>query len=324
MRAGHLECSAKLGNDAFLQPRVLKSFVSRMLMSWEKRPLIGPIFKRLLRCNEADVKELKTMFHIHLNAQVSRSVSPWMFDIQMPVFPEVPMNVIIANRSAQLSDEDMRKSSKTPEPTLPELLNNPILYFNIVMSELFDYKHGPASSAGGLPLTSESLITTEEELLDFVYGSVGNLITLLNQSAWPVYTTDPKLEDQYPETDARMLIMSGTTDAQTPLNWMLRAGQIYSKKNQHQVPIPGAVHCSAFKNKSPVRTSGGLDCGMQILGSFLNSVGASVNTSCLEDLLPIDFAGARAETRVLSTQTFGTPELWGTATPPVVGHAVLV
>merc|ERR1712096_177899 len=117
-------------------------------------------------------------------------------------------------------DHSLAKTSKSPEPTTQDLYNNPILHFNIVMSELFDYKPGLAPEFGGVPLTSADVFKKEEVLLDFVYGSPGNQVTLLNQSAWPVYSTDPKFEDQYPKTNVSMLIMTGTTDAQTPLNWM--------------------------------------------------------------------------------------------------------
>lgn len=261
LRAGGLgECGALVDADT------LRGFLGGLIRSWNDRVLIGPVVKRMLRCNKDDLEQLRKFVET-----VERS------QIQL----------------------DPRAKKQTVEKM------NDILDFNILMSELF---FGP----GGINVSAE-VAASQLRLLSFgsPVGAAAGMMSLLEKSGWPVYTPEAELYGKYPQTSAKVLIMTGTTDPMTPTNWFLRAQHFYTKEQHHFVPIPNAVHETVFKGKSPVRTAGALDCGMQLAGSFFNTLGSSYNASCLDDLLPVDYAGTRSETQQLSNLRFGTPELWG-------------
>jgi hypothetical protein len=58
---------------------------------------------------------------------------------------------------------------------------------------------------------------------------------------------------------------------------------------------------------SPVKNIFAPHCGMQIVLDYMEDPLEEPNTSCLDDLVPIDFRG----NPLMALQVFGTWDIWG-------------
>ena len=321
--ANSLECLDKLDSSTHLSTTFLRNKVRGWLMSWDDRILIGPLYKRLLRCNAQDVKDLTFMLDAHPSkiyeakqrrAQILRpnllaTDSLSVADHLSPDFADPELTALLSIK-IDATAPPLPAGSKYPPPPTPtvyDLMQNSILQMNIGGSEMLMYKASPVSLEE---------VTYFAELLS--YGSGGSpgasIMQLLKDSKWPVYTPDPSLASKYPSTTRPVLLVTGTTDAQTGHFWQQRAAPHYSKPNQHVVSLPGAVHASAFPDTNPVAKEGKVDCGMQITANFFKSPTApSVDTSCVDNLLPIDFAGTTKRSQDVSLEVFNNSALWGSA-----------
>ena len=107
------------------------------------------------------------------------------------------------------------------------------------------------------------------------------------------------------------LAMNGQMDQAVPVAWARHAARKYQSlnpKNFHYVELPRTAHVPS--TQSPVSNSP-TSCGFSLAISFLVNPAHVPDTSCLEFILPIDFAGTTAGVQSAAKTYFGTPDLWG-------------
>ena len=84
------------------------------------------------------------------------------------------------------------------------------------------------------------------------------------------------------------------------------AEQVFLEDHQQIVMVPNNAHVTVWR--SMFAEAGDEDvCGVQLFRQFLDDPAAPVDTSCIDSIPPIDYAG---ETLV-SDEVFGTASLWG-------------
>ena len=107
------------------------------------------------------------------------------------------------------------------------------------------------------------------------------------------------------------LAMNGQMDQAVPVAWARHAARKYQSlnpKNFHYVELPRTAHVPS--TQSPVSNSP-TSCGFSLAISFLVNPAHVPDTSCLEFILPIDFAGTTARVQSAAKTYFGTADLWG-------------
>jgi pimeloyl-ACP methyl ester carboxylesterase len=129
--------------------------------------------------------------------------------------------------------------------------------------------------------------------------SIGSLNEL-----WPRYPHDEYV-GQWPTSRAPLLAMNGALDSATPLAKAERAAIEFDAPHQTFVAVPWSTHGVVFF--SPVETPGAPTCGIQLLRSFVNDPKAAPDTTCLDDLVPVDFSGGDP---ALVQQLFGRSDAW--------------
>ncbi len=88
--------------------------------------------------------------------------------------------------------------------------------------------------------------------------------------------------------------------------WSLTEAHHFQGEKQQLVVVPFAPH-GVIAN-SPVADSV-LPCGLSIMASYFSN--QALDLSCIEKVLPIDFAGTRQETQELALAVFGSSDVWG-------------
>lgn len=222
-------------NDIGTRQDVRQAF-SQLLTSWSNRVLIAPLAYRLARCSGADQTAL---------ASATEAV----------------------NRG-----EEVAVAAAAARPNRPtrrgDGINN-LLYYNVILSELWDGR------------------TTDDGLAQYIAGSLfapgGQDTGVALYDAWPRYT-EP-LAAQFAQSSVPMLMMNGIIDPQTPVANARVMKAKFAGPNQHFVEIPYAAH--ALLDASPVTTDGAPDCGQQVMENFVadpDNLGRAPDTSCLDDL----------------------------------------
>lgn len=148
------------------------------------------------------------------------------------------------------------------------------------------------------------------DLYDNAYVAKHNGSSKLTLSLdWPVYH-DPAFDDGVAVTDTPMLMLQGRLDPATTWYDAVAMKDLFSGAHQHFVEFPNATH--GVLHATP--TSEGDDpdhCGMRIFRAFLEEPEQDVDTSCVGDVLPIDFRGTPA----LAEALLGTSDLWENEAP---------
>ncbi|HET8938011.1 MAG TPA: alpha/beta fold hydrolase [Polyangiales bacterium] len=121
---------------------------------------------------------------------------------------------------------------------------------------------------------------------------------------WPRYAHD-RYVGKWPNARTPVLAMTGTLDPATPFANARLAQNVFSRAYQTFVAVPSCPH--GVVDFSPVKTSGSPTCGIQMLASFVKNPRAKPDTSCLNDLAPVDFSGGDPD---LIRQLFGTIDAW--------------
>ncbi|AKT38967.1 uncharacterized protein CMC5_031140 [Chondromyces crocatus] len=124
---------------------------------------------------------------------------------------------------------------------------------------------------------------------------------------WPRYARD-EFVDRWPETDVPILMLNGTMDPQTPIETARVAGERLRGPGQTFVAIPRMVHGVLLM---PSPASATLSCGAALTFDFLKDPGAAPDTSCVDELPPIDFELSEELSMIL----FGTEDAWGDGPP---------
>ena len=146
----------------------------------------------------------------------------------------------------------------------------------IAVSEFLSYQHQ----------SSDELAELDESLLATI--SLGYRTALAEELGWPSYRTD----EYYRSWASRyvpMLMLNGTLDLQTPHDVAHLAAEHLNGPNQYWVTVPWANH--GVITASPVTGSGDPACGTQIILDWVRHPMQEPDTSCLQHLKPVDFAG---------------------------------
>ena len=101
-----------------------------------------------------------------------------------------------------------------------------------------------------------------------------------------------------------MLMLNGTLDLQTPLEIATNARINLSGPHQYFIEVPYANH--GVVSSSPVKTLFANDCGMQIMMDYIKDPLIEPDTSCLDDLKPVDFHG----NPLIALYVMGTLNIW--------------
>ncbi|HSO00685.1 MAG TPA: alpha/beta fold hydrolase, partial [Candidatus Nanopelagicales bacterium] len=120
---------------------------------------------------------------------------------------------------------------------------------------------------------------------------------------WPRYDPGP-LAAEYPETSVPLLMLHGTLDPQVPVSIAQEIASHYRAPGQSLVTLDPAVHGAVLG--SPTASPPHTPCGLSIWLGFLRDPTAPLDTSCVDELAPIPFAG----TPELAERVLGTSDLW--------------
>jgi hypothetical protein len=101
-----------------------------------------------------------------------------------------------------------------------------------------------------------------------------------------------------------MLMLQGRLDPSTPHDFALAVGQHFDGPHQHWTSFPYATHNVA--TGSPVEEDpAAMHCGQQLFVDFLKDPQGELDTSCIDETLPLDFEGA-----VYAPYLTGTIDFW--------------
>ncbi len=121
---------------------------------------------------------------------------------------------------------------------------------------------------------------------------------------WPLYV-DERWDDAWAETEIPMLMLQGMLDPATPYVRAQRAGEHFDGAHQHFIAFPEASH--SVLSGTPVSDDPAeLHCATLLLLDFLSDPEGDLDTSCVDDVYPIDFRG----TAEIARTYFDTDDLW--------------
>ncbi|WP_437956616.1 hypothetical protein WME76_35305 [Sorangium sp. So ce119] len=107
-----------------------------------------------------------------------------------------------------------------------------------------------------------------------------------------------------------ILAMNGLLDPQTPIGQAELAADRLTAPHHTFVAVPWSPHVVTFE--SPVKTADAAPCGTQMMAKFIADPEAPVDTTCLDDLVPVTWDEDPAVVEML----FGTKDMWeNTASP---------
>lgn len=117
-------------------------------------------------------------------------------------------------------------------------------------------------------------------------------------SDWPRYE-DP-LKNEWPEIDAPILMMNGTMDFQTPFDYAVKYESQYPEG--YFVELPDGGHgLMTIRMKE-----GSVSCDTKIFADFLKNPDQKPDTSCLEEVQPLNFERQDRYTQ----HYFGVKDIW--------------
>ena len=174
-----------------------------------------------------------------------------------------------------------------------------------------------ATPAGGFSLPLQMYVDVSElwtyptpgvpavqAVLDQTSIAVGaSLATAMAADSWPRYNPAPYAR-QWPSTTVPLLMMNGGLDPATPLPAALAAKDQFQGPNQTFVTFPDEGH--GVEGQSPTDALWTHDCGFEIVGQFLADPAAQLDTSCLANVLPLNFSGQPA----MNQYFWGTTDVW--------------
>lgn len=167
------------------------------------------------------------------------------------------------------------------------------LFFNEGYSELWEYK----DFADNDELAAYLEGVEEEGLITMGMGLERNEYYL----AWPKYT-DP-YDDTWAQSHVPMLMLQGQIDPSTPHDFAEAVGQHFDGDHQHWTSFPYSTHNVA--SGSPMDDDiNATHCGQQLFVDFLKDPYGDLDTSCIEDVLPLDFEGTQWAPILLGTADF--------------------
>lgn len=174
------------------------------------------------------------------------------------------------------------------ELTYYDTLGSDALFYNVAMSELW-----PES-----PPSDDAIIAEQAKL----FMGTG-LSAEMARASWTPYLDDEHV-GAWATTETPLLMMNGDLDPQTPLAVARELASHFEGEHQWFITVPRAAH--AVTVRTPVADPDDIQCGMQLLLSFLADPTTEPDRSCLADIPPERFVGDPELNRLV----FGTPDLW--------------
>ncbi|XXX73353.1 alpha/beta fold hydrolase [Sorangium sp. So ce134] len=174
-----------------------------------------------------------------------------------------------------------------PEPLPPtQRFYSPVLRNNITLSEL--WADPPPSLAEVNAFLAEANVAL---------GLMDDAAAI--RESWPLYTPDA-YAGQWAATSVPLLLLQGELDF-IPSAIPEAVESHFTGPNQTFVMLPRAPHTL----ESPTGSTGG-SCDLEILLQFLADPEAPLDTSCTEEILPLEFSVVPA----LSAAYLGTEDAW--------------
>ncbi len=130
--------------------------------------------------------------------------------------------------------------------------------------------------------------------------------------SWPMYPLD-KYALLTTTTTKPFLMFNGDIDISTPWDNVVTTTSFYNSSNMQLFRLPMVPHVGLFFSPLPGTK---LTCGLEMALSFFLSNGTAVNTSCIENIVPLDFLGGGERSMVKAV--FGTEDLWEYDRPPPI------
>jgi pimeloyl-ACP methyl ester carboxylesterase len=178
------------------------------------------------------------------------------------------------------------------EPTYYDTLYSTMLGFNIGLSDFW-----PDSAP-----TLEEL----QAIVDAAYISIDVGPTMGSMhDEWPLYEHD-EYWAEWADTQLPVLMMNGDLDPQTPIWVATPAIDGLPGSNHYFVQAPRTPHGVVFQSFTSDFDDTYSTCGFDVMMDFLDDPTTEPDTSCLADILPIDFNG-RAD---YVGFVFGTSDMW--------------
>lgn len=185
-----------------------------------------------------------------------------------------------------------------PAGFAPQDLSSNVLGMHIALSELEETP--PPTAAQLAELMKDSVIADPDTEMIDAYQT------------WPRYARDQWV-DKYPDTAVPVLLMNGTLDPQTPLEFAEQIAPHYTKPYQTFVKFPRSAHATIFS--SPIEGGGANEiCGSIVWAQFVANPTATLDTSCTDKIQQHHFESGEPG---VAQWMYGRPSLWSLA--PKVG-----
>lgn len=165
------------------------------------------------------------------------------------------------------------------------------LHFNVVSGELIET---PAPTPAELTTLEQGLTISSIQM--HAYRAAYDL--------WPRYDAGP-LNGTFADTTVPILMMNGELDGQTTFGPAAAFATHYQKEHQTFVGMPRAAH--AVIGNAPLAS--GESCGMVLNAQFLTDPTAPLDTSCKDEVVPLDFEHVGYSFGV------GTVNVWDNVSP---------
>lgn len=163
------------------------------------------------------------------------------------------------------------------------------LSYNIIFSELWE---DPPPSVAELTGIRERAVASRD-----ITEAMGKL-----HASWPRYAPEPSSR-AYATSDTPMLFLQGGLDPATLLRKARPMKERFTRPNQTWVEVPTASH-TVFASST---TREGRSCGTKMIMAFMENPTAPVDTSCIADVIPLDFTNPKTQ---WTTALLGTTDAW--------------
>eukprot|EP01103_Thecamoeba_quadrilineata_P009620 TRINITY_DN193_c6_g1_i1.p1 TRINITY_DN193_c6_g1~~TRINITY_DN193_c6_g1_i1.p1 ORF type:complete len:637 (-),score=107.23 TRINITY_DN193_c6_g1_i1:56-1966(-) len=183
-----------------------------------------------------------------------------------------------------------------PEESKP--LSSSLLYMNVAFSELWGANGQDTSFNRLYQVFSQTFFAT----------GVFTLAPLVSE--WDTYEAPAPYWNRSFVSKTNVLLLNGDLDAQTPYEYAETQFNAITGGRKELVLVPYAPHYTIFN--SPV-TNSEIDCGMQIMLSFIKSAGEPVNKDCTSRVVAPNF---KSPTPGLVQLLFGVSDIYDGHPPP--------
>jgi len=164
-----------------------------------------------------------------------------------------------------------------------------VVSYNIILSELWET---PRPTAAMLEAIREGAVASRDVTL-------GMQTTM---DMWPTYPPDAYTR-AWATTKTPLLFLSGGLDPATLLRKAREVREHFQAANQYWVEVPTAGHTVIASSTTSEKRS----CGTRMMMAFFEKPDTPPDTSCIADVMPLDFPNARVE---YNRSLFGTTDAW--------------